>query len=140
MNMDSEQMADTTGWDKVAWDVEKEVLLDSEGKYKISYYLAQWTNPDDATDIIYELHGNCWAWGVDVSTWTSGSSTLTCSLGFYYDETERVDWEQVSMVYGGNADDSVQTWSCVDGYSTSASEFTFTEDTTANCMANTSKS
>jgi 1,4-alpha-glucan branching enzyme len=86
-------MADTTGWDKVKWDTEKEVALDTTGQYKITYYLTQWTDPSDSSSVIYELHGNCWAWGVDLSTWTSGSSELTCNLGFYYDESVRVDWE-----------------------------------------------
>ena len=137
MDMDSEQMADTTGWDKATTD-EKEIVLDTDGVYKVTYYITEWTNPEDDTDIIYELHGNCWAWGVDVSSWTEGSSTLTCNLGFYYDETERVDWTQVNMQYEGA--DADQTWSCKDGVSTSSSEFTFTEDSTSNCMANTSKS
>ena len=57
-------MADTNGWDSVKWDQDKEIKLDDEGVYKITYYIKKWTDPGDSSSIIYELHGNCWAWGV----------------------------------------------------------------------------
>ena len=57
-------MVDTNGWDSVKWDQDKEIKLDDEGVYKITYYLKKWTDPSDSSNIIYELHGNCWAWGV----------------------------------------------------------------------------
>jgi hypothetical protein len=44
------------------------------------------------------------------------------------------------MNYGGASDSSATSWGCKDGYSTSASAFTFTDDSTSNCMANTDKS
>ena len=46
-SMNSEQMAATTGWDSVKWETDKEIKLDAEGIYKITYYLKKWTDPND---------------------------------------------------------------------------------------------
>jgi hypothetical protein len=85
-------MADTSSWDSVQWDTPKDILLDNDGVYKVNYYLKKLTNPSDSSDIVYELHGNYYAWGVDISSWTAGSNTMSANLGFYYDESVRVDW------------------------------------------------
>ena len=67
---------------------------------------------------------------------------MSAKLGFYYED--KVDWSEINMNYGGAADTTQTTWSCKDGTSTESSKqvtsFTFTEDTTSNCMANTAKS
>jgi hypothetical protein len=82
---------DTTGWDSIQWDTPKDILLDDTGVFKVNYYLKKLTNPADSSDIVYELHGNYFAWGVDISSWSSGE-VMSADLGFYYDETVRVDW------------------------------------------------
>ena len=130
---------DTTGWDSKSWDTPKDILLDSDGVYKVNYYLKELTDPADSSSTIYELHGNYYAWGVDISSWSDGDE-MSADLGFYYDENQKVDWSQINMSYGGASDSTLTTWSCKDGTSTDASSFTFTEDSTSNCMANTDKS
>ena len=127
---------DTADWIEVK--TEQTYIELGDGQAQISYYLVQKTNPENESEVDYELHGNCWAWGVDISNWVPGSSKFTCDMGLYYDPATIVDWQQVEMVYEG--EDGTNTWSCKDGKSTSGIDFTFTEDSTSNCMANAMKS
>ena len=128
---------DTTGWTEVK---NKPTYIELDDQVKISYYLAQYTNPDDSKQVKYELHGNCWAWGVDVSNWVSGTSEFKCEMGLYYDDDAStfVDWSSIDMLYNGQ--DGTSTWSCKDGRSKSSMDFAYTEDSTSNCHVMTSKS
>ena len=126
-------MTDTTGWTNKKIDT-REVAL--QNNLSINYYLSELTNPDDATQVVYELHGNCAAKNVDYSAWAAGDK-ITCEMGFYYTENE-VDWLNLEMEYAGSGTDDVNSWSCKDGISTTADDFK--EDATSNCMANNEKS
>ena len=100
----------------------------------IKYYLSQLTNPDDETQVVYELHGNCMANNVDYSVWVTGDK-IKCDMGFYYTEDE-IDWLNIEMNYAGP--EEINSWSCKDGISSSADDYT--DDATQNCMANNDKS
>ena len=126
---------ENSDWDEVKTD---QVDIELNDQVKISYYLLQKTNPMDSSDVMYELHGNCWAWGVDTSDWVTGESKFSCDMGLYYFADNIVDWQTVDMLYQG--EDGEATWSCKDGKSTSATSFSYTEDGTSNCMANGAKS
>ena len=97
---------DTTGWNSEKWDEEKRIDLDGD-VYYVNYYLKKWTNPnDDTADPVMEFHGNCFAMGVDVTSWVADNE-VSCDLGFYYPleegsaDTLLVDWMQINMVYSG---------------------------------------
>ena len=122
------------GWTEVKTEP---VFIELDPNNKISYYLNQLT--EDATGTVkYELHGNCWAWAVDTSSWVSGNDKFTCDMGLYYDAAAIVDWQTIDMVWGGENGSS--SWSCKDGKSTDATSFVYTEDASPHCMANSAKS
>ena len=102
----------------------------------IKYYLSQLTNPDDTTQVVYELHGNCVANNVDYSAWVAGDKIL-CDMGYYYSADE-IDWLKIEMTYAGSGPDDVNSWTCKDGISSSDDDYA--DDATQNCMANNEKS
>ena len=86
----------TSGWTE---EKTEQVYIELDSQSKVSYYLSKKTDPANAANVKYELHGNCWAWGVDISSWVAGTSKFTCDMGLYYDASTKVDWQSIEMLY-----------------------------------------
>ena len=48
--------------------------MDYFSEYSISYYMMQYTDPNDSDRVKYELHGDCEVYGVDKTNWVSETS------------------------------------------------------------------
>ena len=100
--------------------------VDLGNNMMVKYYLSEFTNPDDNTQVVYELHGMCVANKVDYKSMVAGD-TITCDMGFYY-ETDDVDWFKLKMEYVSDDSTASNPWTCEDGHSTSLD--TYTKDDT----------
>ena len=131
-------VVDYSSWTSKSSSPNREVPLNDGQTIKFDYYIKEFTNPDDSSQVIYELHGNCIVENASISEWVLDESNIECLMGLYKQEAESsVDWMQLTMAYKG---DGLDTWTCKDGASEDPAVFTFAEDTVSNCVADTEKS
>ena len=114
------------------------VTIGGDDRITLEYYIRKLWNADTPEMLHYQLHGNCYIWGVDASNWNDNTDPF-CEMGLYYDAT-KIDWLLISLDYKGQA--VKNTWSCTDGFSDGTTDFTYTKETSPakNCMANDKKS
>ena len=113
------------------------VTIGSNDKTIFEFYTKR-VKDNSTGDINYELHANCWGWGLDASAFTSGSK-YTCQIGLFND-SNFIDWMVEELAYTSQT--ATNTWTCTDKVSkSSSSQFDATSDSGAqNCMAMSMKS
>mmetsp|Transcript_17617 Transcript_17617/g.29747 ORF Transcript_17617/g.29747 Transcript_17617/m.29747 type:complete len:148 (-) Transcript_17617:379-822(-) len=110
--------------------------IGTDQKNMVQYYLKKSIPKDGVSMTMWEFHGNCFFYDVDISTWNVDDEAK-CGLGFIYDSF-KVDWLVLKMQYKGLS--GTHVYSCEDGYSTSRATNSYSLDTTQNCHANSEKS
>ena len=124
----------TTGWNEEVWDSVLEFPLDDDSKYWVDYSLTKFTHPT-TLDEVYEIKGNCFAWGIDTSSWVANESVFKCDIGLTNQEV--ADWQSIQMLYlgseGSHNDEIAGSWSCEDGYSDHIDNLNFEIDEVTDC-------
>lgn len=75
------------------------VTIGGQDNLIIEYYTKKRVvNGSEPVEMFYELHGNCYVWGVDVKSWKKGDQ-MQCQMSFAYDEPEdsKADWFVVNL-------------------------------------------
>ena len=128
--------------DKVTVDAtsaKTNITIGGDERLKIEYYTKKRVVKDsEPAEILYELHGNCYVWGVDVKKWKKNDK-LQCQMAFSYDEPSdsKADWFVINLDFQGT--DKTNTWSCIDGNSAKGAD-KWAVDASSNCMSNAEKS
>ena len=101
---------------KISTTTTVDITKSKEGQVKLNYYTKKLTDKK-TKKVIYELHGNCYIYNLDVTGYDDATErTVGCEIGLGdKDSTVQIDYMKLSSKFKLSDTDTV-VWDCQDGY------------------------